>query len=68
MPDVCTIYDYMREFADHLDARILKEYPALQRFEDPVSPRVDELLRRIFRRKTSPSWRLPSAGNSFALL
>ena len=25
-----------------------KEYPALQRFEDAVSPRVDELLRRPF--------------------
>jgi superfamily II DNA or RNA helicase len=48
MPELETIYSYMREFADHLGARILKEYPALQRFEDPVSPRIDELLRRPF--------------------
>jgi superfamily II DNA or RNA helicase len=38
----------MREFADHLGARILKEFPALRRFEDPVSPRVAEVLRRPF--------------------
>ena len=48
MPELETIYSYMREFAPHLGERILQEYPALQRFEDPVSPRIDQLLRRPF--------------------
>jgi hypothetical protein len=43
-----TIYSYMREFSTQLGERILEEYPALQSFEDPVSPRLDTLLRRPF--------------------
>src|SRR6476661_7566538 len=38
----------MREFSAQLGERILHEYPALQSFEDPVSPRLDTLLRRPF--------------------
>jgi hypothetical protein len=43
-----TIYSYMREFSTQLGERILEEYPALQSFEDPISPRLDTLLRRPF--------------------
>jgi superfamily II DNA or RNA helicase len=48
MSELCTIYDYMRANAALLGARILQEYPALHQFEDPISPRVEELLRRPF--------------------
>jgi len=40
MPQLSTIYDYMRANASLLGARILLEYPALHQFEDPVSPRI----------------------------
>ena len=43
-----TIYSYMREFSAQLGERILAEYPALQSFEDPVSPRIDTRLQRPF--------------------
>jgi superfamily II DNA or RNA helicase len=46
--NVTDIYSYMREFSTRLGERILEEYPALQSFEDPVSPRLDTLLRRPF--------------------
>lgn len=48
MPELSTIYDYMRSHASLLGERILEEYPALHRFEDPVSPRIEKLLRRPF--------------------
>lgn len=48
MAELESIYSYMREFSVHLGARILAEYPALQTFDDPVSPRLDSLLRRPF--------------------
>jgi len=48
MPELSTIYDYMRANAGLLGARILEEYPALHQFEDPISPRVEGLLRRPF--------------------
>jgi superfamily II DNA or RNA helicase len=48
MPELSTIYDYMRANAALLGARILEEFPALHQFEDTVSPRVDGLLRRPF--------------------
>jgi superfamily II DNA or RNA helicase len=48
MPELSTIYDYMRASAALLGARILQDYPALHQFEDPVSPRVEGLLRRPF--------------------
>ncbi|HXM63140.1 MAG TPA: hypothetical protein VN950_19920, partial [Terriglobales bacterium] len=52
MPELCTIYDYMRAHATLLGERILQEYPALHQFEDPVSPRVQELLRKPFPAQT----------------
>jgi len=48
MSELCTIYDYMRSHAVSLGQRILEEYPALHRVEDPVSPRLRELLRKPF--------------------
>ena len=44
MPELVTIYDYMRSHAALLGNRILQEYPALHQFEDPVSPRIAGLL------------------------
>ena len=52
MPELSTIYDYMRANASLLGARILQEYPALHQFEDPVSPRIENLLRRPFPAQT----------------
>ena len=46
MDELSTIYDYMRSYAPLLGERILQEYPALHQFDDPVSPRLDQLLRR----------------------
>jgi hypothetical protein len=48
LPQLETIYDYMKLFSQELGDRILSDYPALQRFEDPVSPKIKELLRRPF--------------------
>jgi superfamily II DNA or RNA helicase len=48
MPELDTIYSYLRAWSDELGQRILQEFPALQRFEDAVSPRIDALLRRPF--------------------
>ena len=48
MPELDTIYSYMRAWSDALGQRILDEYPALHRFEDPLSPRIDKLLRQPF--------------------
>jgi hypothetical protein len=48
-PDNITdIYSYMRRYSDLLGNRILQEFPALHRFEEPVSPRIDRLLRTPF--------------------
>src|ERR1700722_14319761 len=52
MPELCTIYDYMRSHAGLLGERILQEYPALHQFDDPVSPRIVELLRKPFPAQT----------------
>jgi superfamily II DNA or RNA helicase len=52
MPELATIYDYMRANANSLGARILAEYPALHRIEDAVSPRIELLLRRPFPAQT----------------
>ena len=46
--NVSCIYSYMRRYSDLLGERILQEFPALHRFEDPVSPRIDRLLRIPF--------------------
>jgi hypothetical protein len=51
-PELCTIYDYMRAHAALLGERILQEYPALHQFDDLVSPRIQELLRKPFPAQT----------------
>ena len=48
MPELSTIYDYMRTYAALLGERILQEFPALQQVNDPLSPRINELLRKPF--------------------
>lgn len=48
MTQIQTIYDYMKLFSRELGERILHDYPALQRFGDPISPRIKQLLRRPF--------------------
>ena len=52
MPELSTIYDYMRAHATLLGERILREYPALHQFDDPVSPRIAALLRKPFPAQT----------------
>jgi superfamily II DNA or RNA helicase len=52
MSELCTIYDYMRAHAALLGERILQEYPALHQFEDAVSPRIEDLLRKPFPAQT----------------
>ena len=46
--NINSIFTYMRANAALLGSRILEEFPALQQFEDPISPRVEALLRRPF--------------------
>src|SRR5215472_10032198 len=38
----------MKLFSQELGDRILQDYPALQSFQDPVSPRIKRLLRKPF--------------------
>ena len=52
MPELSTIYDYMRCNAALLGERILHEYPALHQFDDAVSPRIEGLLRTPFPAQT----------------
>jgi len=52
MPELTTIYDYMRAHAALLGERTLQEYPALHPFDDPISPRIAELLRKPFPAQT----------------
>src|SRR5580704_16548337 len=52
MPELSTIYDYMRANASRLGGRLLHENPALHEFGDPVSPRFEGLLRRPFPAQT----------------
>jgi superfamily II DNA or RNA helicase len=52
MSELSTIYDYMRAHAALLGERILQEYPALHQFADPVSSRIQELLRKPFPAQT----------------
>jgi superfamily II DNA or RNA helicase len=52
MPELSTIYDYMRANGGLLGARILQEYPALHQFDDPVSARIEALLRKPFPAQT----------------
>jgi len=48
MPDLSTIYDYMRVNANLLGTRILEQFPALHQVHDPFSPRIEALLRKPF--------------------
>ena len=48
MPELNTIYDYMRANANLLGTRILEQYPALHQIGDSLSPRIEGLLRRPF--------------------
>src|ERR1035438_9323816 len=50
--NITEIYTYMRANASLLGARILQEYPALYQFTDPVSPRIEGLLRTPFPAQT----------------
>src|SRR5258708_3702078 len=50
--NITDIYTYMRAHASLLGERILQEYPALHQFDDPVSPRIEELLRTPFPAQT----------------
>ena len=48
MPELSTIFDYMRANANLLGARILEQFPALHHVKDPLSPRIEALLRKPF--------------------
>jgi superfamily II DNA or RNA helicase len=48
MPELNTIYDYMRTNANLLGARIIEQFPALQQVDDPLSVQIEGLLRRPF--------------------
>src|SRR6266496_2676981 len=50
--NINSIFTYMRANAPLLGERILQEYPALHPFNDPVSLRIDTLLRRPFPAQT----------------
>ena len=60
--NITDIYTYMKLFSRELGERILHEYPALQRFEDPVSPRIRQLLRRPFPAQATYGRRLVRLG------
>jgi hypothetical protein len=44
-----TIQDYLRVHAPELGERIIKMYPALHNPDNPVSPRMNTLLRKPYR-------------------
>jgi superfamily II DNA or RNA helicase len=46
--NITDIYTYMRAHSAILGERILQEYPALHQFNDPVSSRIQDLLRKPF--------------------
>jgi hypothetical protein len=48
MPMPNTIHDYLRLFASELGERIMQGYPALQKADDPLSPRLATLVRQPF--------------------
>src|SRR6266700_2629739 len=52
MPQLSTIYDYMRAHSTVLGERILQEYTALHQFDDAVPPRIEQLLRKPFPAQT----------------
>jgi hypothetical protein len=48
MPELSTLYDYMRVHANLLGERILQQLPALHQVHDVLSPRIEGLLRKPF--------------------
>jgi hypothetical protein len=48
MPVPNTIHEYLRLFGTELGERIVHNYPALQKPDDPLSPRLATLLRKPF--------------------
>jgi hypothetical protein len=52
MSEIGTIYSYMSAYSTVLGERILEQYPALHKFDDPASPRIENLLRRPFPAQT----------------
>ena len=48
MPELSTIYDYMRANVNSLGARILDQFPAHHQVHDGLSPRIAGLLRKPF--------------------
>ena len=65
MPELSTIYDYMRRHAALLGDRILQEYPALHQFDDAVSPRIEGLLRTPFPAQTIAIMGVPLVDNGY---
>ena len=49
MPGSETIQEYLRRFSNELGERILATFPPLHKFDDPVSPRMNTLLRKPYR-------------------
>src|SRR5216684_2850381 len=48
MPIPESIHDYLRLYSFELGERIVQSYPALQKADDPLSPRLATLLRKPF--------------------
>jgi hypothetical protein len=48
MPVPSTIHEYLRLFGTELGERIVQNCPALQKADDPLSPRLATLLRKPF--------------------
>jgi len=48
MPVPTDIASYLKTYATELGQRIVDLYPPLHRVEDPVSPLLDQLLRKPF--------------------
>jgi hypothetical protein len=65
--NITDIYAYIRIHAGLLGERILREYPALHDFDEPVSPRLQELSRRPFPAQAIAIMNSPNAGNRPAL-
>jgi hypothetical protein len=48
MPIPESIHDYLRLYSSELGGRIVQNYPALQKADDPLSSRLATLLRKPF--------------------
>jgi hypothetical protein len=48
MPELSTIYDYLRANALLLGTRILEQFSALHQVHGPLSPRIEGFLRKPF--------------------